>query len=144
MMRMEDAVAASAESPRLESLVVSGFSAMALLLAVIGIYGLIACAVGERRRELGIRIALGAEPRQVVRLFVGEGVRLVAIGVGVGGTITAAGSGALRSLLYGIGPTDVLSYGEVCAVFMGVALVASWLPARRAGRVDPMDTLRAV
>jgi predicted permease len=143
-MRMADAVAASAEAPRLEAWVVGGFSATALLLAIIGIYGLIAYAVGERRRELGIRIALGAEPQRVVRLFVREGVRLVAIGVGIGGAAAVAGSGALRSLLYGIGPIDVVSYGEVCAVFIGVALIASWFPARRAARVDPMDALRAV
>jgi putative ABC transport system permease protein len=144
MMRMEDAVVAAAGAPRLEAWVVGGFSATALLLAVIGIYGLIAYAVGERRRELGIRIALGAEPQRVVRLFVGEGIRLVAIGVGIGGAVAVAASGALRSLLFGIGPTDVFSYGEVCAVFIGVALIASWLPARRAAQVDPMDALRAV
>jgi macrolide transport system ATP-binding/permease protein len=137
-------VVASADAPRLEAWVVGGFSATALLLAVIGIYGLIAYAVGERRRELGIRIALGAEPQRVVRLFVGEGIRLVAIGVGIGGAVAVAASGALRSLLFGIGPTDVFSYGEVCAVFIGVALIASWLPARRAAQVDPMDALRAV
>jgi putative ABC transport system permease protein len=144
MMRMEDAVVASADAPRLEAWVVGGFSATALLLAVIGIYGLIAYAVGERRRELGIRIALGAEPQRVVRLFVGEGVRLVAIGIGIGGVVAVGGSGAIHSLLYGIGPTDMLSYGEACAVFLAVALVASWVPARRAARVDLVEVLRAI
>lgn len=118
-------------------------SLLGLVLASLGVYGVVAYGVSQRRRELGIRVALGAQARDVVRLAVGDGMRLVAIGLVVGLGL-AGGAGVLaRGLLYGLAPFDPVAFGVASAVFTLVALVAAWLPARRAAAVDPMVALRA-
>jgi putative ABC transport system permease protein len=143
LMPMVNAVVASAAAPRLDAWVVGGFAVTALLLAVVGIYGLISYTVRERHREMGIRIALGARPDRVVGLVLGRSLRLVAGGVGLGLALAVVGSRALRGLLFGIGTTDVTTYVAASVALVLVALVASWVPARRAARIDPIESLRA-
>ncbi len=127
----------------LSARVVSGFAVAALLLAVTGIYGLIAHVVRERRREFGIRIALGARPQQVVALTLRSGLIAVLWGIVPGIAIAAAGSRVLRGLLYGIGATDAPTYAMACVALVAVAVAACWLPARRAARIDPTIAMRA-
>jgi predicted permease len=114
-----------------------------LVLGIVGLYGVIAYVVTLRTRELGVRIALGAQPRSVAAMVTRQGLTLSAIGVIVGLGLVAAVSRFLKSLLYEVAPTDPLTLGLATAMLLGFALIASWLPARRASRVDPMEALRA-
>ncbi|MGH7568091.1 MAG: ABC transporter permease [Gemmatimonadales bacterium] len=131
-------------APRRFSLVLLGaFAVMALLLAAVGIYGVISFVVGRRTHELGIRLALGAAPWEVVGLIVGHGARLALAGValGLGGALAA--SRVLASMLFGVAVRDVATFGAAAAALLVVALFASYLPARRAAKVDPMVALRS-
>jgi putative ABC transport system permease protein len=119
------------------------FAGVALSLAAVGIYGVMSYAVSQRAHELGIRIALGAARRDVWQLVVGQGMLLTGIGLGIGVVLAALATRVVRSLLFGVGPTDAVTYGMVAGVLASVALVACYVPARRAARVDPMDALRA-
>jgi predicted permease len=119
------------------------FGAGALLLAALGIYGLIAFSVAQRRRELGVRIALGASKRQVRTAVVGEGLRLTGFGLLLGAAATAGLVPLAASALFGVGPFDPLTFGGVLALFLAVAVLASWVPAARACRTDPATVLRA-
>jgi putative ABC transport system permease protein len=130
-------------SPRLIVGLTMGFAIVALLLGAIGIYGVLSYTMSQRTHEVGIRIALGAEGRQVVRMVVGEGMRIVAIAVGIGLVMSFAVTRLLRSQLFGVGPNDVLTFAVVTLVLSGVAMLACYLPARRASRVDPTVALRA-
>jgi predicted permease len=126
------------------TLVLLGISGiMALALAIVGVYGVLAYAVGQRRREVSIRLALGAEPRMLQWLFVRKGLLLNGVGGIIGLTLAAALSRWISSLLFGITPLDPLSYLTSGAVIATAALVASYIPARRAASVDPMETLRS-
>jgi putative ABC transport system permease protein len=116
---------------------------MALLLGVIGIYGVISYAVSQRRREIGIRLALGAEQGALRRMFVRHALLLAAIGVTIGIVASAALTGLMKSLLFGISPLDPLTYAVVPIVLVAATVLASYLPARRAAAVDPVETLRA-
>jgi ABC-type antimicrobial peptide transport system permease subunit len=116
---------------------------MALLLGIIGIYGVIAYVVSQRTREIGIRSALGAEPRQLAKMFVLHGLRLSAVGVVVGLVAAMALGRVLSSLLFGVGPMDPVAYVAALGVTMAAAALASYVPARRAAAIDPMETLRA-
>ena len=116
---------------------------MALLLGIIGIYGVIAYAVSQRKREIGIRLALGAELGTVRRLFVGHGLRLAAIGTAIGLLAAAGTMQLMKSLLFGISPLDPATYAAVPVVLAAAAVLASYLPARRAASVDPVEALRA-
>jgi ABC-type antimicrobial peptide transport system permease subunit len=118
------------------------FGGLALLLAALGLYGVMAYAVAQRTREVGVRMALGAARLQVLRQFVGEGVRLAAVGLVIGLVIAAALTRVIAQFLYGITPTDVLTFALCAAVLGSVAAVASFIPARRAAQVDPMVALR--
>ena len=123
-------------------IVLATFAAIAVVLAAIGLYGVIAYTVAQRTREIGIRTALGARPREVARLVLGQSMRTVALGlvVGVGGALAV--SRLLSTLLYGVGATDPLTFVGVTLLLAAVAALASYVPARRAARVDPMVALR--
>jgi macrolide transport system ATP-binding/permease protein len=121
---------------------VGGFAGMALLLGVIGLYGVIAYSVSRRTREIGVRMALGAQRRAVYELIMKEAARLTAIGI-VGGLIASLGAAVLiRGLLFGVQPWDVATLVCVSAVLSFTALLASYIPARRAAKVDPIVALR--
>ena len=124
------------------TLLVAAFGALALSLAAIGLYGVIAFAVGERRREIGVRMALGASHRDVVRLFVGRGARLAGVGVAIGLVLAAAVTRALSSFLFGVTPMDLTTLGGVSLLLLAVAFVASGFPARRAAAIDPAIVLK--
>jgi putative ABC transport system permease protein len=122
--------------------VVSGFAIAALLLALIGIYGLIAHMVRDRQRELGIRIALGAQPARVVVLAIRSGIIAVLTGGGAGVVVAIGGSRVLRGFLYGIAPTDVTTYAATSLALVMVSIVAAWIPGRQASRIDPLIAMR--
>lgn len=143
MESMTDVQAASLAPQRFMMSVVLGLGGVALLLAAIGIHGLIASSVSERTRELGIRLALGATARQVLAAVVMPGVILAAIGVAIGGVAALAAVRLLRSFLWGVQPTDPVTFAIVIAGLLGVALMASLIPALRVLRLDPARTLRA-
>jgi ABC-type antimicrobial peptide transport system permease subunit len=118
------------------------FAGLALGLAVIGLYGVVSYAVASRSREVGIRMSLGADVRSVVRMLMGDGLRLAAIGAAAGLVLAFVLSQGLRSLLFGVPALDPVTFLGVPAVLLAAALVAAWLPARRAGRVQPVRALR--
>jgi len=120
----------------------AAFAGTALLLAALGIYGLLAYSVVQRTRELGLRMALGAEPRDVRRLVVGNGMKLTLIGTVLGTLGAFVGSRLISSLLFGVRPTDAATFLGVCSLLIVAALPATYIPARRATRVDPMVALR--
>jgi putative ABC transport system permease protein len=130
-------------SQQFSAVLLGGFSLASLLLAAIGIYGLLAYSVTQRTREIGVRIALGAEPQTIIRMVVASGAPMVMIGAAAGLAVALALSGLLKSLLFGIGPRDPVTFAVAPAVFVVVALVAAYVPARRAARVSPMEALRA-
>jgi putative ABC transport system permease protein len=139
---MEEAVARSVAAPRFRMLLLVMFAATATLIATCGIYGLMAYAVTQRRREIGVRMALGAERRDVLRLVLMRALRIVVIGliVGLGGA--AVVTRVLQRFLFGVTPTDPIVFTIVTLLLMAVGLLAAWLPARRAANVDPMVALR--
>ena len=143
MESMTDVQAASLAQQRFMMSVVVGLGVVALLLAAIGIHGLIASSVSERRRELGIRLALGASPGQVVRDVVMPGIVLAAVGVTIGAAAALAVVRLLQSFLWGVTATDPLTFAVVIATLLAVALIASLIPAARVLRLDPALTLRA-
>jgi putative ABC transport system permease protein len=120
-----------------------GFAAMALLLAAIGIYGVVGYAVAQRTREIGVRTALGADAGRVVRLILGEGVRLAALGIAIGTTVAALLAPLLRALLFGVKPLDTPTFAAVALLLLSVAVTATYVPARRAAHVDPTIALRS-
>jgi predicted permease len=129
--------------PKLYALLVGVFAAAALALAVLGVYGVMAYVVAQRQREIGVRLALGAEPRAIQRLILGEGVRLAATGVAFGVIGAAVMARALSKLLFQVGTLDVATYVAVAAVLATMSLLACWLPAWRARSVDPLVAMRA-
>jgi putative ABC transport system permease protein len=143
-VRTMDAVMAHALARTTFTMLLLGVAAaMALVLSAVGMYGVLSHLVGQRRGEMGIRLALGASGRQVTGLVVGESARLAVVGIAIGLAGAAGVTRALRSLLFDVSPTDPLTLGGVAALLLLVAMAAAWLPARRASRVDPVETLRA-
>jgi predicted permease len=140
---LEDHIDLSLLPARIAGIVLGFLGLLGLVLASLGVAGVVAYGVTQRVREIGIRIALGARSREVVRLVVRDGLRLVAIGVGVGVAIALPLAMLVRRFLYGLSPLDPAAFGGAIAVFGLVAVLASWLPARRAAAVDPMMALRA-
>ena len=140
---MEDVVSESVAQPRFYTTLLGAFGGLALLLAALGIYGVISYSVAQRTRELGIRIALGATHDRVLRLVLGQGVGLSVVGVAIGMAGALWLVHLLAALLYGVQATDPLTFVSVAAVLVGIASLASYLPARRAARVDPVIAMRA-
>jgi predicted permease len=139
---LESSIARTAEAQRSGAALLGVFGMIALALAACGIFGVIAQGVAMRRREIGIRMSLGARGRDVVRSFVREGLSLTTVGIGIGVALSLAASQVLSSLLFGLGGTDLVTFAGATGVFIGIAAVASFIPARRAARVDPMIALR--
>jgi putative ABC transport system permease protein len=139
---MEERLSDSLAARRFNMLLLGGFAALAVVLAGMGIYSVMAYSVSQRRREIGVRLALGARPGAVFRLVISQGMTMAMAGVALGLGASFALTRYLVSLLYGVKPTDPLTFGGVAALLLGVALVACWIPARRATRVDPVVALR--
>jgi putative ABC transport system permease protein len=140
---LEQDMSASAAQPRFYMLLLAIFAAVALVLASIGIFGVTSYTVSQRTREIGIRMALGADPSVVLRQVVGRAVALASVGVALGLAAAGALTRVLSSLLYGVSATDPLTYALVALAFGTVAALASLLPARRATQVDPLVVLRS-
>jgi predicted permease len=132
----------SVSPKRLMTLLLAGFSVLALVLAALGIYGVISYSVSQRTHEMGIRMAVGASARSVVNLVIGEGMKMAAIGVAVGLVGSLALTRLMQSLLFGVSAADPVTFGANAVILTAVALLACWLPARRAAKVDPMVALR--
>ena len=139
---MEERIGGQLAADRMIAVLLSVFGGGALLLAAIGIYGIMGYSVARRTREIGIRIALGAERRDILQLIVGQGMVLVLIGAGIGLVLALALTLVVKSLLFGVSATDPLTFTVVVLVLVGVALLACYLPARRATKVDPLVALR--
>jgi putative ABC transport system permease protein len=139
---MTQRIGSQLATDRVIAVLLSVFGGCALLLAAIGIYGVVGYAVAQRTHEIGIRIALGADQRDILKLIVSQGMVLTAIGAGIGLVLALAATQLLKSLLFGISATDPLTFVSVVVVLVGVALLACYLPARRAMKVDPLVALR--
>jgi putative ABC transport system permease protein len=139
---MEQYVSAALARPRLYAVLLGTFASLALTLAAIGLYGLMAYAVDRRTREIGIRMALGAQPEDVLRSTIGQGLRLALAGVSIGVVCAIALSSLVAKLLYGVSTADLITYAAVTALLGAVAFIATYVPARRASRIDPMTALR--
>jgi putative ABC transport system permease protein len=142
VMTMEQRLANTTTSRRLNTALLGSFAAVALLLAVVGIYGVMSYAVTQRRREIGVRMALGAQKSDVLGLFIHGGLRLTLLGVAIGLAGAFALTRYLSSLLYSVEATDPLTFLTVAVALTGVAMLAGYLPARRAAKIDPMEALR--
>ena len=140
---LEQAIANAVWQPRFNLILIGLFAGLALLLAAVGIYGVMACAVTQRTQEIGIRMALGAQKRDVLKLVVGHGMRLALIGLLAGVAGALALTQLMANLLYQVKPADPMTFAVVCALLAGVVFLACWLPARRAAKVDPMTALRS-
>jgi predicted permease len=140
---MDEALAASVAQPRFRMVLLALFATAATLIATCGLYGLMAYAVTQRRREIGVRMALGAERRDVLRLVLARALRIVVLGVIVGLAGAAGVTRVLQTFLFGVTPTDPIAYTIVTLLLIAVGLMAAWLPARRATRIDPWAALRA-
>jgi len=139
---LQEIVANSIAKQRLAMILLSVFSTLALVLSAVGIYGVISYLTGQRTHEIGIRVALGASASDVLRMIVGEGMRIALIGVGIGIAAALGLTRLITKLIFGVGANDPLTFIGVAVLLSGVALVACYIPARRATRVDPIIALR--
>jgi putative ABC transport system permease protein len=135
-------VATHLAQPRFNMMLLAVFAAVAMILAAIGIYGVIAYSVTQRTREIGIRMALGAQKTQMLGMVLRQSLVLVAIGVAIGFVVALGATRVMATLLYGVGANDFSTYAIVILLLGSAALVASYIPARRAMKVDPMVALR--
>jgi putative ABC transport system permease protein len=134
--------AASLGSRRFNVMLIGFFGITALLLATSGVFGVMAYSVSRRTREIGVRVALGAATRDVLRMILGQGLRTILIGVAVGFAGALVLTRAVESLLFGVTATDPLTFGSVTVLLVGTAVLACYIPARRAAKIDPMVALR--
>ena len=139
---MSSRVADSTAYARFGTILLMLFGAVALALATLGVYGVISFSVSQRTREIGIRMALGATARGVVRVIVGQGLTVAAAGAAVGLALAIASSGVLESMLHGVAPADPLTFAAITAVLLAAVALASWIPARRAAGIQPTEALR--
>ena len=139
---MTEVISRSVWQPRLYAILFGVFAAVAVALASVGVYGVMAYSVSERTREIGIRVALGAQAGGIFKLVVGQGLKLTALGLGVGMACAFAGTRLMSDLLYGVSALDVITFAGVSSLLALVALLACYIPARRAMKVDPMVGLR--
>jgi putative ABC transport system permease protein len=142
VMTMEQRLANVTTSQRLNTILLGSFAGLALLLTLVGIYGVMSYAVTQRTREIGVRIALGAGSKEVIKLIVGQGALLVGIGVAIGLSVAALGTRLLANLLFAVSTLDPVTFVGVTALLAATAFLACYLPARRATRIDPMVVLR--
>ena len=143
LRQLRELVSESVSQPRFYMALIASFAGIALVLAAVGIYGVISYAVSQRSRELGIRIALGASGANVMAHVLRPGIALAAAGVGIGLVASLALTRLIASLLFGVTPVDPVTFGAVAAVLLGVAVAACAVPARRASRVDPLVAMRS-
>src|SRR4051794_6657479 len=141
LMTLTSATDRQVAQPRFFTTLLTAFGGLALLLAAIGIYGVISYNVHQQIREIGIRMALGAQPSQVMRMVLGGAFRLTMIGLAVGTVVALIASRSLKSMLFGVSAGDVTTYLVMPIVLTAIALLASYIPARRATRVDPIVAL---
>jgi len=139
---MKENLSDATERPRFIFILLSVFALMALLLTGVGVYGVLSYTVEQNTREIGIRMALGANTREVLQLVLGQGMKLALVGVMIGLGGAMALTRFLKTLLFGVSPTDPLTFALIASLLMLVALLACWIPARRATKVDPMIALR--
>jgi ABC-type antimicrobial peptide transport system permease subunit len=139
---MRESIGIAFLMPRLGAAVLGILGLIGLVMSSVGVYGVIAYALSRRTREIGIRVALGAQRRNVIAMVVRQGVSLVAVGIGIGLVLALAATRVLGSFLYGLSATDLLSFVYVSLLLFGVALAACYVPARRATRIDPIAALR--
>ncbi len=139
---MDEAIRRTNRDQRFQASLMTGFSAISLLLAAVGIYGLLSYVVAQRTVEFGVRLALGAQPSDVLNLVLRRGLHLTLVGLAIGAAVAYALTARIQSLLYQTVPGDPLVYGIMAALLLAVAALASWLPARRAARLEPVEVLR--
>jgi putative ABC transport system permease protein len=139
---MDDIVSTSVAQPKLESVLLGLFAALALLLATVGIYGVLSYSVTQRTHEIGVRMAVGADKERVLRMVVRDGLRLAVIGLAIGLGLALLATRMLSGLLFGVSPSDPATYVAISVILVGIAILASYIPARRATNVDPMIALR--
>jgi putative ABC transport system permease protein len=139
---LDQMVSRSTATRRFNMTMLSAFAALALVLALVGIYGLTAYAVTQRTREMGLRMAIGAVPRDLVRMLLAENLVLMAVGVAVGLAGALAATRVLQSMLFEVSTTDAVTFVGAAVLLALVAVAATYLPARRAAKVDPMEALR--
>jgi putative ABC transport system permease protein len=139
---MEELLGRSVAQPRFQTSLLAGFAALALVLAAVGIFGVMSCNVSQRTQEMGVRLALGAQPRDVLALVLRQGMLLAGLGMAIGLAAALALGQSIRSLLFQVDAADPATLSAVAVLLAVVALAACWIPARRATRVDPLAALR--
>jgi ABC-type antimicrobial peptide transport system permease subunit len=139
---MNDRLSRALAYPRLRAIILASFAAFAILLAAMGLYAVLSQLIAQRTQEFGVRVALGAQGRHLLRLVLREGMALTCAGLAAGVLLAASVTGLLNSFLYGVKATDPLTFAGVSALLLLVAFFAMYIPARRASRVDPMVVLR--
>jgi putative ABC transport system permease protein len=139
---LDTVVAKSIARPRFNALLLAIFAGVALVLASVGIYGVMNYSATQRTQEIGIRMALGAKPGDILRLVVGHGMKLTLAGIVIGVIASLALTRVMANLLFGITATDLPTFAAVCVVLTTVALIANYIPARRATRLNPVNALR--